>query len=159
MLRADSVRKNLIAGRPMSIGVIARILGVTLRTLRFYEQRGLISPTRVGSGRLYSANDLTRMRQILKAKTLGFSLHEIRVLLDREPEAGSPDIVGQLATDAIDDRLAQLQERLRGIEQAIIALREQRRSILSGRLIDACSATEPRLTSTFVQEGPLRSSV
>lgn len=64
------------------IGDLAKEFNVTLRTLRFYEDRGLITPKRSGSTRLYSVNDRSRLRLILLAKRVGFSLIEIHELME-----------------------------------------------------------------------------
>lgn len=64
------------------IGDLAKEFNVTLRTLRFYEDRGLMTPDRVGSTRLYSLNDRNRLRLILLAKRVGFSLIEIHELME-----------------------------------------------------------------------------
>jgi len=64
------------------IGDLAREFDVTLRTLRFYEDRGLITPERSGSTRLYSPHDRSRLRLILLAKRVGFSLVEIHELME-----------------------------------------------------------------------------
>jgi len=63
------------------IGDLAREFDVSLRTLRFYEDRGLISPQRSGSTRLYSNEDRKRLKIIILAKNVGFSLIEIEALL------------------------------------------------------------------------------
>ena len=63
------------------IGDLAREFDVTLRTLRFYEDRGLIQPNREGSTRLYSARDRQRLKLILLAKQVGFPLTEIQELM------------------------------------------------------------------------------
>ena len=63
------------------IGDLAREFDVSLRTLRFYEDRGLISPKRSGSTRLYSNEDKKRLKIIILAKNVGFSLVEIESLL------------------------------------------------------------------------------
>ena len=67
-----------------TIGDLAREFGVTLRTLRFYEDRGLLSPRREGTARIYDARDRARLSVILKGKQLGFTLTEIRALLAEE---------------------------------------------------------------------------
>jgi DNA-binding transcriptional MerR regulator len=72
-----------------AIGDLARDFGVTLRTLRFYEARGLLSPVRDGMQRIYCANDRARLALILKGKQLGFTLTEIRAML---AEAESPGL-------------------------------------------------------------------
>ncbi len=64
------------------IGDLAQEFGVTLRTLRFYEDRGLLSPERRGTTRLYSQKDRKRLRLILLGKVLGFSLTEVRQIMD-----------------------------------------------------------------------------
>ena len=61
---------------------MAREFAITARTIRFYEDEGLIKPRRQGLTRLYSAGDRTRLGWILRGKRLGFSLAEIKELLD-----------------------------------------------------------------------------
>ena len=65
-----------------SISDLARELGVTPRTIRYYEQRGLILPARAGATRVYSARDRARLILILRGKQLGFSLRDIAEYLD-----------------------------------------------------------------------------
>jgi DNA-binding transcriptional MerR regulator len=68
---------------------VANSLGVTTRTLRFYEDRGLIEPRRVGTARVYSKRETGRMQLILRGKRLGFSLREIEEFLrlyDADPQ-------------------------------------------------------------------------
>ena len=71
-----------------TIGELARDFGVTLRALRFYENKGLLSPQREGMNRLYSQRDRSRLELILKGKKLGFTLSEIQELVAAE-EGGS----------------------------------------------------------------------
>lgn len=61
---------------------VADSLGITPRTLRFYEDRGLIEPRRVGTARIYTKRETARMQLILRGKRLGFSLREIQEFLD-----------------------------------------------------------------------------
>lgn len=63
------------------IGDLAKEFGVTLRALRFYEDRGLLEPKRSGSTRLYSLEDRQRLKLILLSKRVGFSLVEIQEIL------------------------------------------------------------------------------
>ena len=65
-----------------SITDLAREFEVTTRTIRFYEDQELISPERHGQTRIYSQRDRVRLRLIMRGKRLGFSLKEIRDLLD-----------------------------------------------------------------------------
>src|SRR5271154_1906692 len=65
----------------MTISQMSRLFGVSLRTLRFYEDRGLIKPRREGNARFYRGADRVRMEMILKGKKLGFTLTEINALI------------------------------------------------------------------------------
>ena len=75
-----------------SIGDLSREFGVTTRTIRFYEDQGLLSPTRDGQNRIYAVRDRVRLKLILRGKRLGFSLKEINKLIELydapEGEAG-----------------------------------------------------------------------
>ena len=61
---------------------VANELGVTTRTIRFYEDKDLLSPQRVGTMRVYSRREIGRLQLILRGKRLGFSLREIKEFLD-----------------------------------------------------------------------------
>ena len=69
-----------------TIGDIARMYNVSLRTLRFYEDKGLLQPRRQGTARFYSARDRIRLELILKGKRLGFTLAEIFQLIAARPK-------------------------------------------------------------------------
>lgn len=69
--------------RTWTIGELARECDVTLRALRFYEGKGLLAPAREGGARLYDAEDVRRLKLVLRLKDLGFSLVEIAGLIDR----------------------------------------------------------------------------
>ncbi len=64
------------------IAELAREFDVTTRTIRFYEDKGLLAPLREGQRRVYSPRDRVRLRLIMRGKRLGFSLDEIRELID-----------------------------------------------------------------------------
>ncbi|OGL40437.1 hypothetical protein A3J32_03535 [Candidatus Saccharibacteria bacterium RIFCSPLOWO2_02_FULL_46_7] len=75
----------------MKIGEMAKLVGVSTPTIRFYESIGLLSkPKRESGWRLYLASDLERLRVIHSAREVGFSLEEIKVLLDGFPKSTSP---------------------------------------------------------------------
>jgi DNA-binding transcriptional MerR regulator len=105
-----------------SISDLATEFNVTLRTLRFYEARGLVKPRRAGLTRIYSGRDRSRIALILKGKQLGFTLVEIRALLANEEsrEAGSPGGL-KLTMAQIEEQIALLTGQRADIE---IALRE-----------------------------------
>ncbi|MCX2721709.1 MerR family transcriptional regulator [Roseibium salinum] len=64
--------------RALAISEMSERFDVTLRTLRFYEEKGLLNPVRKGARRFYGARDVSRMRVILQAKKIGLTLAEIR---------------------------------------------------------------------------------
>ena len=99
-----------------TIGELSREFGVTLRALRFYENKGLISPQREGLSRLYSEGDRTRLALILKGKKLGFTLGEIRQMIAAEEgDADSQDTHAQPRKMPGADRVAaQAKSRDRG---------------------------------------------
>ena len=66
----------------ISIGELAREFDVTPRTIRFYEDHGLLAPRREGQRRIYAQRDRTRLKLTLRGKRLGLSLSEIRELID-----------------------------------------------------------------------------
>ena len=70
------------ARRHYSIGQMCDDFGVTARALRFYEDEKLISPERRGTARLYTDRDRARLTWILRGKRVGFSLNEIREMID-----------------------------------------------------------------------------
>jgi DNA-binding transcriptional MerR regulator len=70
-----------------TIGELAREFGVTLRALRFYENKGLVNPRRNGNARIYSRSDRSRLAAILAGKKLGFTLSEIRAMIAAEQES------------------------------------------------------------------------
>jgi DNA-binding transcriptional MerR regulator len=77
--------------RLWTVGELAEELGVTTRTLRFYEAEGLISPRRQGAARVYSVRDRTRLRLILRGKRLGMSLAEIAEIINIYDGAASSE--------------------------------------------------------------------
>lgn len=107
-----------------SIAEAADMLGVTQRTLRFYEDKGLIAPQRVGTMRAYSKREMGRMQLILRGKRLGFSIREIAEFLSLydEDETAKVEQMRHLQS-RINHRLNELVEQQTAIEQTIAELR------------------------------------
>lgn len=81
MTKPDMPRKS--QPEPLrSIQDVATELGVTTRTIRFYEDKGLLDPPRVGTMRVYSRREVGRLQLILRGKRLGFTLRDIKEFLD-----------------------------------------------------------------------------
>lgn len=99
-----------------TITELTREFGITTRTLRFYEDEGMLSPARRGRQRLYSVPDRTRLKLILRGKRLGFSLAEIRDIVSMYEKP--PGEAGQLnlLIEKIGERRADLLQKRRDIE-------------------------------------------
>jgi len=99
--------------RVWTVGELADDLGVTTRTLRFYEAEGLISPKRSGANRIYDARDRTRLKLILRGKRFGMTLAEIREIVNMYDGATSSErrqlekLLGRLDDIAADLRARQ----------------------------------------------------
>lgn len=98
-----------------SISDLAREFDITTRTIRFYEDKGLLSPARRGQTRVYSPEDRVRLMLILRGKRLGFSLDESREIIDMyDPAHGNVEQLHRLL-QYIEQKRAQLQQQLRDI--------------------------------------------
>lgn len=105
-----------------SVSQLARQLGVTARTIRFYEDKGLINPSRAGTTRVYTPRDRARLMLILRGKRLGFSLREIKDYLDLyDIDPTQHTQVKQLLT-GVRKRIAKLQEQRAALEQSLAEL-------------------------------------
>jgi DNA-binding transcriptional MerR regulator len=115
-----------VVGREMTIGEMARAYGVTLRTLRFYEDRNLLRPRRAGNARYYGGVDRARLAMILKGKQLGFTLSEIADLIGGDDGASRTDFEERLQPVQIVDQLDHLERQRREIDEAIAMLKATR---------------------------------
>ena len=110
--------------RYYSIGEMCDAFGVTARALRFYEDEELISPERRGTTRLYTDRDRARLTWILRGKSVGFSLNDIRELLDLY-DVGDQQHTQMLATrDRCRERVQALQRQKTDIDATIAELEE-----------------------------------
>lgn len=108
-----------------TIGELTEQLAVTARTLRFYEQHGLVSPARRGSVRLYSVTDRARLLYILRSRRLGFSVSEIADVLAMydEKDKGDPGTLPLIKARMVE-RLKKLQLYRRELDKFFVELRE-----------------------------------
>lgn len=107
-----------------TIGDLAREFDVTLRALRFYEDKGLLSPRREGLTRLYSAAERARLAIILKGKKLGFTLAEIKAMVALREGTAMPAGGLALTREKCAEQLALLEQQKTEIEEAIGELRQ-----------------------------------
>ncbi|MBO6520998.1 MAG: MerR family DNA-binding transcriptional regulator [Rhodospirillales bacterium] len=106
-------------GETYGIADLAKEFGVTTRTVRFYEDKGLIAPAREGQRRIYSPRDRVRLRLIMRGKRLGLTLDEIAELMDLYDV--DPSEVTQLKQfiDVIRDRKTVLEGQKKDIEETL----------------------------------------
>ncbi|WP_043604809.1 MerR family transcriptional regulator [Novosphingobium sp. Rr 2-17] len=115
-------------------------LGVTMRALRFYEDKGLIAPQRVGTMRIYSRREMGRMQLILRGKRLGFTIREIAEFLDLYD--ADPEHTEQVRAlkARVAARIAGLRKQKRAIEQTLeelISIERQAQAWLEGSPLSA----------------------
>ena len=112
------------AGQFYSVTQLALDLGVTARTIRFYEDKGLVSPRRAGNNRVYTLRDRARMILILRGKKLGFTLREIKEYLDLYDVDPTQAKQLRLLLKAVHDRIVQLEDQRVALEEALGELRD-----------------------------------
>ena len=105
--------------RYFTITQLAEEFDLSLRTLRFYEDKGLINPKRDGQHRLYSRRDKARVKLILMGKKVGFSLTDIRQMLDLYDLKDGQITQLRVSLDRFREQVAFLHDRKEHIQQAI----------------------------------------
>lgn len=107
-----------------SISELANEFGVSNRTIRYYEEKGLVQPRRVGQKRIYSAADRVRIKLILRGKRIGMTLKESAEIIDLyDPEHNNEEQLHSLINSVRDKRRRLLQQQqdindmLRGLDE------------------------------------------
>jgi DNA-binding transcriptional MerR regulator len=131
--------------RQYSIRELTKELGITARTLRHYEDEGLIAPTRNGQQRIYSTRDRARITLILRGRRVGFTLAEIGEILDLydSEDGGAAQLA--YARKKFASRIAALEQQRRDVEESLAELRLGLTAIET-KLADDKPRTSPRLT-------------
>lgn len=106
-----------------SISELGKEFGITTRTIRFYEDKQLLSPQRDGQKRIFSRADRARLKLLLRGKRLGWDLEEIRAVMDMYFD-GHEGKIQQLEYTCrkVEERRSQLQQQQRDIEAALADL-------------------------------------
>lgn len=129
-----------------NISELAGEFKVTTRAIRFYEEKGLLTPARNGQQRIYNISDRVRLKLILRGKRLGLSLNECRELLDMyDPSHGNVEQL-QCLLDKIDDKEEQLQAQLEDI------------AVMQRDLVDVRKRCQDALQAEFQRLEPVRES-
>jgi|SRR5690606_9641243 len=105
-----------------SIGELAREFDITTRSIRFYEDQGLLSPKRQGQTRLYTNKDRVRLKLILRGKRLGFSLAETKNLFDLYDMENSSARQLHTVLALIDNKKMSLKQQLEDIKVLLVEL-------------------------------------
>ena len=131
--------------RQYSIRELTKELGITARTLRHYEDEGLIAPTRNGQQRVYSPRDRARITLILRGRRVGFTLAEIGEILDLydSDDGGAAQLA--YARKKFASRIAALEQQRRDVEESLAELRLGLTAI-ENKLADDAPRANPRLT-------------
>lgn len=112
------------AGELFGIAELCREFGITLRTIRFYEDKGLLAPRRVGGTRVYTRRDRARLALILRSKAIGASLAQIKHYLDLYGDHGEGrDKQLRYVLERTDETIRQLEQRRADIDATLAELR------------------------------------
>ena len=118
--------------RPVDLFTIHDLVAefeITARTLRFYEEKGLLAPLRRGQDRLYSRRDRARLKLVLMGKSVGFSLEEVREMLDLYDLGDGQVTQLKVAREKFSERIARLARQKSDIDRAIDELTHACRAI------------------------------
>lgn len=107
-----------------SISDLASEFDITTRTIRFYEEKGLLNPSRKGQTRIFSSADHVRLKLILRGKRLGISLEDSRAIIEMyDPQSGNVEQLQRLI-DMIRHKREQLNQQLQDIEAMLLDLKD-----------------------------------
>ena len=115
----------------MTTGEVAKKVGVTVRTLQYYDREGLLRPSTESEGgrRLYTHKELVKLQQILSLKQLGFTLEEIKVRL---PSITTPEE----ASDVLIEQAKELREKIITITNTLESIEELNKEIVQTKTVD-----------------------
>jgi DNA-binding transcriptional MerR regulator len=142
--RSTDAPAGSAAADRFTIRDLVKECGVTARTLRFYEEKGLLSPHRHGQDRIYSRRDRARLKYVLMGKRVGFSLEEVREMLDLYDIGDGQTAQLAAALAKFRERIARLERQKAEIERVIDELRRASESV-EGLLAGGHAGSKPRV--------------
>ena len=104
-----------MSGTTYTISELAKEFDITPRTIRFYEDQGLLAPARDGQHRIYSSGDRVRLKLIIRGKRLGFSLAESKDVISMYDPSGSNKRQLEVMMTIIDESRQRLQQQMKDI--------------------------------------------
>ena len=128
---------------------LTKEFGVSARTLRFYEEKGLLEPARRGEQRLYSRRDRARLAYVLAGKTVGFSLEEVREMLDLYDLGDGQATQLKVALAKFAERIERLTRQKSEIDRVIAEL-TRASEVMNSKL--ASGAARGKAVAGFSQE-------
>jgi DNA-binding transcriptional MerR regulator len=111
-----------VEDEPLTISQMAEKFGVTPRTLRFYESKGLLAPARQGRSRIYRRDDQHHLALILKGRKLGFTISEISQMIASEHGRASPQAL-KMTREKCREQIELLERQVRETTEALVELR------------------------------------
>ena len=130
-------------GKTHTISQLAKEFGVTTRTIRFYEEKGLVTPLREGQKRLYTNADRVRIKLILRGKRIGMTLQECVEFIDMyDPEHNNAEQLHSLI-DNVKSRREQLLQQKKDIDEMLAGLAE-----VQGLCEASLAGEKPRRSNT-----------
>lgn len=113
-----------MSSQTYTIGELAKHFDITARSIRFYEEQGLICPERVGQARVYHKKDKVRLKLVLRGKRLGFSLAETKTLFELYDTHQTSEAQLEAMLDMTVQKRAMLEQKLHDIEILMSELNE-----------------------------------
>lgn len=110
-----------------TISELSREFDVTPRTIRFYEDQGIVSPAREGRNRIFGPRDRTRLKLALRGKRLGLQLSEILTLIDMYDGPGDTEVQLRQYLSVLEQHRATLEQQRRDIDDTLQEISEQER--------------------------------
>ncbi|MFD4836380.1 MerR family DNA-binding transcriptional regulator [Achromobacter sp. NPDC058515] len=114
-----------------TISELSREFDVTPRTIRFYEDQGIVSPAREGRNRIFGPRDRTRLKLALRGKRLGLQLSEILTLIDMYDGPGDTEVQLRQYLTVLEQHRATLEQQRRDIEDTLQEIAQQERQCRS----------------------------